>query len=91
MMKLFPASCGGPQYLRALRGPFPAIPLVPTGGVRIDEISAYFDAGATVVALGSELVGRAAPRTDADLEWIASQAARATAVAHEAAVVGAAG
>ena len=70
-MKLFPASCGGPGYLRALRGPFPTAALVPTGGVRIDEIRAYLDAGATVVALGSELVGRSAPRSDSDLEWIA--------------------
>ena len=83
IMKLFPASCGGPGYLRALRGPFPTAALVPTGGVRIDEIRAYLDAGATVVALGGELVGRAAPRTDSDLEWIASQAARATSAARD--------
>jgi 2-dehydro-3-deoxyphosphogluconate aldolase / (4S)-4-hydroxy-2-oxoglutarate aldolase len=83
IMKLFPASCGGPGYLRALRGPFPAAALVPTGGVRIDEIRSYLDAGATVVALGGELVGRSAPRTDSDLEWIASQAARATSAARE--------
>src|SRR2546426_4895550 len=81
VMKLFPASWGGPSYLRALRGPFPTTPLVPTGGVRLDEIVAYFDAGATVVALGSALVGRSAPRTDNELELIAAQAARATDVA----------
>ena len=52
VMKLFPASCGGPSYLRALRGPFPTIPLIPTGGVRIDEVQAYLEAGATVIALG---------------------------------------
>ena len=86
VMKLFPASCGGPSYLRALRGPFPTTPLVPTGGVRIDEIVAYFDAGATVVALGSELVGRSAPRNDNELEWIAAQAARATEAARQAVV-----
>lgn len=81
VMKLFPASPGGPAYLRALRGPFPTAALVPTGGVRIDQIRAYLDAGATVVALGSELVGRSAPRTDSELDWIAEQAARATAAA----------
>jgi 2-dehydro-3-deoxyphosphogluconate aldolase/(4S)-4-hydroxy-2-oxoglutarate aldolase len=84
LMKLFPASCGGPSYLRALRGPFPAAQLVPTGGVRLDEIDAYFDAGAAVVALGSDLVGRSAPATDADLEWIVAQAARATEAARRA-------
>lgn len=83
IMKLFPASLGGTGYLRALRGPFPTAALVPTGGVRIDEIRAYLDAGATVVALGGELVGRSAPRTDSDLEWIASQAARATSAARD--------
>jgi 2-dehydro-3-deoxyphosphogluconate aldolase/(4S)-4-hydroxy-2-oxoglutarate aldolase len=91
VMKLFPASCGGPQYLRALRGPFPATPLVPTGGVRLDEIGAYFDAGAKVVALGSDLVGRSAPRTDTELEWIAAQAARATEAARRAVLPAAAG
>ncbi|HEY2936048.1 MAG TPA: bifunctional 4-hydroxy-2-oxoglutarate aldolase/2-dehydro-3-deoxy-phosphogluconate aldolase [Gaiellaceae bacterium] len=84
VMKLFPASCGGPSYLRALRGPFPTTALVPTGGVRLDEIAAYFDAGATVVALGSGLVGRSAPRTDTELEWITAQAARATETARQA-------
>jgi 2-dehydro-3-deoxyphosphogluconate aldolase / (4S)-4-hydroxy-2-oxoglutarate aldolase len=79
--KLFPASVGGPAYLRALRGPFPNVAIVPTGGVRIDEIKAYLNAGATAVALGGELVGRAAPRSDSDLEWIASQAARAVVAA----------
>jgi 2-dehydro-3-deoxyphosphogluconate aldolase/(4S)-4-hydroxy-2-oxoglutarate aldolase len=78
VMKLFPASCGGPSYLRTLRGPFPTTALVPTGGVRVEDIVAYFDAGATVVALGSDLVGRSAPRTDTELEWIAARAARAT-------------
>jgi len=81
VMKLFPASCGGPPYLRALRGPFPDLALVPTGGVKVDEIEAYFEAGASVVALGSELVGREAPGSDAELDRIAEQAARATAAA----------
>lgn len=91
VMKLFPASCGGPPYLRALRGPFPTTALVPTGGVRLDEIGAYFDAGARMVALGSGLVGRSAPRTDAELEWIAAQAARATESARQAVLTAAAG
>ena len=76
VMKLFPASCGGPPYLRALRGPFPETALVPTGGVRVDEIQAYLAAGASVIALGSELVGREAPRSDAELDRIAAKAAR---------------
>jgi 2-dehydro-3-deoxyphosphogluconate aldolase/(4S)-4-hydroxy-2-oxoglutarate aldolase len=78
-VKLFPACAGGPGYLKALRGPFPAVPIVPTGGIRIDEIAAYLEAGATSVALGSELVGRTAPATDAEFERIKTRAARAVA------------
>lgn len=77
VMKVFPASIGGPAYLRALRGPFPLTPLVPTGGVCLDQIRDYLEAGAAAVALGSELVGRSAPRSDHDLEWIEAQAAQA--------------
>lgn len=83
VMKLFPASAGGPSYLRALRGPFPTIAIIPTGGVRIEEVQAYLQAGATAIALGSELVGRVAPQSDADLEWIAAQAGRAVAAVRD--------
>lgn len=86
VMKLFPASCGGPPYLRALRGPFPETALVPTGGVRVDEIQAYLAAGASVIALGSELVGREAPQSDAELDRITAKAARATAAVRNGAV-----
>jgi 2-dehydro-3-deoxyphosphogluconate aldolase/(4S)-4-hydroxy-2-oxoglutarate aldolase len=85
VMKLFPASPGGPAYLRALRAPFPDAALVPTGGVRLDQIAAYLEAGATAVALGSELVGRSTPRTRRDLERITAQAARAVTAARSAA------
>jgi 2-dehydro-3-deoxyphosphogluconate aldolase / (4S)-4-hydroxy-2-oxoglutarate aldolase len=77
ILKLFPASHGGPSYVRSLRGPFPDVPLVVTGGVKPDEAVEYFDAGATVVALGSELVGRVAPTSDAELEQIVVRTAAA--------------
>lgn len=79
LVKLFPASPAGPAYLRALRGPFPAVPFVATGGIRIEEIGAYLEAGARAVALGSELVGRSAPVSDADLARIEDAAVRAVA------------
>jgi len=57
MVKVFPIqSVGGAAYLRALRGPFPAIPLVPTGGVSLDNLAALFAAGAAAVGVGSELI-----------------------------------
>jgi 2-dehydro-3-deoxyphosphogluconate aldolase / (4S)-4-hydroxy-2-oxoglutarate aldolase len=80
-VKLFPASLGGPDYLRALRGPFPTIRLVPTGGVGIDETSAYLAAGATAVGLGGALVGSAPPASQADLDAIAARASRAVEIA----------
>jgi 2-dehydro-3-deoxyphosphogluconate aldolase/(4S)-4-hydroxy-2-oxoglutarate aldolase len=59
MVKIFPAqNVGGASYLRALHGPFPDIPLVPTGGVTLDNVREMFDAGATAVGVGSELISR---------------------------------
>ena len=59
LVKLFPAEAfGGAAYLRALRGPFPDIPLVPTGGVTLDNMAAMFRAGATAVGVGSELISK---------------------------------
>jgi 2-dehydro-3-deoxyphosphogluconate aldolase/(4S)-4-hydroxy-2-oxoglutarate aldolase len=56
-IKVFPASAvGGPAYLRALRGPFPAVDLVPTGGVSLESIGPYIQAGAAAVGAGGELI-----------------------------------
>lgn len=59
-VKLFPASLGGPRYLRALRDPFPEVPFVPVGGVDADAAREYFAAGAVAVGVGSPLLGDAA-------------------------------
>jgi len=59
MVKVFPVqSVGGAAYLRALRGPFPDIPLVPTGGVTLDNIAELFQAGAAAVGVGTELISK---------------------------------
>lgn len=55
VVKVFPGSLGGPDYLKALRGPFPNIPMMPTGGVSLENISAWFAAGAFAVGAGSNL------------------------------------
>jgi 2-dehydro-3-deoxyphosphogluconate aldolase/(4S)-4-hydroxy-2-oxoglutarate aldolase len=60
VVKLFPASLGGPSYLRALRQPFPQIPFVAVGGVGLNEVAAYLEAGAIAVGVGGPLVGDAA-------------------------------
>lgn len=58
MVKVFPVGVGGALYVRALRGPFPKIPLVPTGGVTLDNVRDMFDAGAAAVGVGSEMISR---------------------------------
>ena len=58
-VKLFPASIGGPGYLRALRDPFPGIPFIAVGGVGLHEAAGYWDAGAVAVGLGGPLFGDA--------------------------------
>jgi 2-dehydro-3-deoxyphosphogluconate aldolase/(4S)-4-hydroxy-2-oxoglutarate aldolase len=57
LVKVFPCGpVGGPKYIKALRGPFPEIPLVPTGGVTLETTADYIRAGAAAVAVGGELV-----------------------------------
>ena len=59
MVKVFPAqNVGGAAYLRALRGPFPDIPLVPTGGVTLENVGDMFDVGAAAVGVGSEMISK---------------------------------
>jgi 2-dehydro-3-deoxyphosphogluconate aldolase / (4S)-4-hydroxy-2-oxoglutarate aldolase len=61
-VKIFPASLGGPSYLRALRAPFRDVALMPTGGINADNLADWFDAGAVAVGAGSELCSPAAMR-----------------------------
>ena len=55
MVKLFPASLGGPAYVQALRGPFPDTPFMPTGGVSADNLAEWLQAGVIAVGAGGEL------------------------------------
>lgn len=66
LVKVFPAGpLGGPEYIRAIRGPFPDIRLVPTGGVSIETARDYIVAGAVAVGMGGELVDKGAVREGA--------------------------
>jgi 2-dehydro-3-deoxyphosphogluconate aldolase/(4S)-4-hydroxy-2-oxoglutarate aldolase len=56
-IKLFPASTAGPAFIRELHGPFPQIPVVPTGGITLESAPAYVAAGAVAVGLGGWLLG----------------------------------
>jgi 2-dehydro-3-deoxyphosphogluconate aldolase/(4S)-4-hydroxy-2-oxoglutarate aldolase len=55
VIKVFPGSLGGPAYIKALKGPFPNIPMMPTGGVKADNVAEWFAAGVVAVGAGSEL------------------------------------
>lgn len=68
-VKVFPASLGGPEYIRAVRAPLPELRLVPTGGVEVDDTVEYLDAGAIAVGIGSPLTG------SGDLDGITARAA----------------
>jgi 2-dehydro-3-deoxyphosphogluconate aldolase/(4S)-4-hydroxy-2-oxoglutarate aldolase len=55
IVKIFPGSLGGPGYIKALKGPFPYIPMMPTGGVSAENVKDWFAAGVVAVGAGSEL------------------------------------
>ncbi|HEV8338554.1 MAG TPA: bifunctional 4-hydroxy-2-oxoglutarate aldolase/2-dehydro-3-deoxy-phosphogluconate aldolase [bacterium] len=56
MVKVFPAVAGGPEYLRQLRGPLPEIPLLPTGGITVDNAAEFIAAGAAALGVGGSLL-----------------------------------
>ena len=60
IVKVFPATVGGPQYLKDIRGPLPQIRLCPTGGVNLENTPDFIRAGAVAVAAGTSLVDKKA-------------------------------
>ncbi len=63
VVTVFPVSAlGGVDYIRSLKGPFPALKVVPTGGITIDTAAGFIKAGCLAVGLGSDLVDLAAIR-----------------------------
>jgi len=73
-VKVFPAQAvGGPGYIKAIHAPLPRIPLVPTGGVYLENVAEYLKAGALFVCAGTDLVNKNALATG-DLEAISRRA-----------------
>ncbi len=60
IVKVFPATSLGPKYFKDLRGPFPDLRLMPTGGVTIENVGEWVKAGAVAVGIGSDLLDRRA-------------------------------
>jgi len=60
-VKVFPCdNVGGPKYIKALKGPFPQIELIPTGGVNLNSAAEFLAVGSAALAVGSELVDKKA-------------------------------
>ncbi|MBA4493061.1 bifunctional 4-hydroxy-2-oxoglutarate aldolase/2-dehydro-3-deoxy-phosphogluconate aldolase [Paenactinomyces guangxiensis] len=56
LIKVFPANLFGPRYIKDIHGPMPHIPLMPTGGLNVDNVGDYIKAGAVAAGIGSSLV-----------------------------------
>jgi 2-dehydro-3-deoxyphosphogluconate aldolase / (4S)-4-hydroxy-2-oxoglutarate aldolase len=57
LVKVFPCGqVGGAKYIKALKGPLPQIPLVPTGGVNLNTAAEFIEAGSAALGIGGELV-----------------------------------
>lgn len=56
MVKIFPAELFGPAIIKAIKGPLPYAPLMPTGGVTTSNIGEWFQAGAAAVGVGGSLM-----------------------------------
>lgn len=82
-VKVFPASVGGPKYLKDVLGPLPQVKLIPTGGVSVETAGEFIKAGAVAVAAGSNLVDA---KTVAAEQWdVLTERARALLAAVRAA------
>ena len=82
-VKVFPASVAGPAYFKDVLGPLPQLKLIPTGGVSLENAAAFLKAGAVGLAVGGNLVERAAVEAG---DWV-----RITALARQySEIVGAA-
>ncbi|OCA88020.1 2-dehydro-3-deoxyphosphogluconate aldolase [Bacillus sp. FJAT-27225] len=60
ILKIFPAGSLGPKYIRELKGPLGHIPMMPTGGVSLDNVSEFIKSGAAAVGVGGTLLNKQA-------------------------------
>ncbi|WP_134699632.1 bifunctional 4-hydroxy-2-oxoglutarate aldolase/2-dehydro-3-deoxy-phosphogluconate aldolase [Ammoniphilus sp. YIM 78166] len=56
MVKVFPATGLGVKYIKDVKGPFAHIPIIPTGGVNLENVASFIDAGVVAVGVGGNLV-----------------------------------
>ena len=83
-IKVFPCGCvGGAKYIKALKGPLPQIPMVPTGGVNLKTAPEFIEAGAAALGIGGELIS-ASTLQSGDISEISESARKYVAVVREA-------
>ncbi|MFC6116808.1 bifunctional 4-hydroxy-2-oxoglutarate aldolase/2-dehydro-3-deoxy-phosphogluconate aldolase [Sporosarcina thermotolerans] len=58
VVKVFPASVLGSQFIKDVRGPLGHIPMMPTGGINLDNVSEYIKAGAVAAGIGGSLLDK---------------------------------
>ena len=73
VVKVFPASIGGPKAFKAIKGPLPQVKLSPTGGVNLQTAGDFIRAGAEFLGVGSALVAKDA-LARGDMDWITETA-----------------
>jgi 2-dehydro-3-deoxyphosphogluconate aldolase/(4S)-4-hydroxy-2-oxoglutarate aldolase len=84
LIKVFPCGLlGGASYIRALKAPFPNVPLVASGGVNQQTAAEFILAGAVAIGVGTELIPRKAVQ-QRDHRWIAELARRFLAIVQDA-------
>jgi 2-dehydro-3-deoxyphosphogluconate aldolase / (4S)-4-hydroxy-2-oxoglutarate aldolase len=84
MVKIFPASNLGPSYIKNIRAPLPAIPMVVTGGIDLHNLSDFIKASADAVGIGSQLVDMKKAHLEGYLELVTENAKKFIAAVVEA-------
>ncbi|HJV46654.1 MAG TPA: bifunctional 4-hydroxy-2-oxoglutarate aldolase/2-dehydro-3-deoxy-phosphogluconate aldolase [Bacillota bacterium] len=83
MVKVFPATGLGVQYIKDIKGPFPHIPIIPTGGVNLENVASFIKAGVAAVGIGGNLVDQKAI-SELDFSRITEKAKEYVRAIHEA-------
>jgi 2-dehydro-3-deoxyphosphogluconate aldolase / (4S)-4-hydroxy-2-oxoglutarate aldolase len=84
LVKIFPCGAvGGAKYIKALKGPLPHIPMVPTGGVNLAAVADFIHAGAEALGVGGELLSASA-LASGDLQEITQSARKFVSAVHDA-------
>ena len=73
IVKIFPGDAFGPSFIKAIKGPIPQAPLMPTGGVNLENVGEWIKAGCVAVGIGGNLTAGAKTGDYQSIEEIAKQ------------------